>query len=276
MNHWTRTLGGMLLLAGTLMLGCGQKATQSQGSAEAQSVAERIQNIDKEHKAREREMHVRLSRATDQQGVEPILAEWAKAEADVADRYLDLVNRHGEDPAIFPALEFLVVQETAHAARALEIVTQHHVRSREVGEFCLRLLGPGGHWPATTEKLLRTVSTENPHHDAQALATLALARLLKTRSEAEATPACERDDLRSEMEKLLTALMEKHARVPLPKDGPKSRFAGDQARSLLYELRFLSVGQPVPNLEGTDLEGKPLRLKDYRGKVILLDFFAFG
>jgi peroxiredoxin len=33
-------------------------------------------------------------------------------------------------------------------------------------------------------------------------------------------------------------------------------------------------GQPAPDVQGTDLEGKYFKLSDYRGKVVLLDFWA--
>jgi thiol-disulfide isomerase/thioredoxin len=34
------------------------------------------------------------------------------------------------------------------------------------------------------------------------------------------------------------------------------------------------VGQPAPEIDGTDLDGAPLKLSDYRGKVILLSFYG--
>jgi len=37
----------------------------------------------------------------------------------------------------------------------------------------------------------------------------------------------------------------------------------------------LKVGQTVPELEGVDTEGQPLRLSDYRGKVVVLEFWGF-
>jgi hypothetical protein len=34
------------------------------------------------------------------------------------------------------------------------------------------------------------------------------------------------------------------------------------------------VGKPAPEIEGEDVDGKPMRLSDYRGKVVLLDFWG--
>ena len=36
----------------------------------------------------------------------------------------------------------------------------------------------------------------------------------------------------------------------------------------------IGVGRPVPDVEGTDLDGKKVKLSSYRGKVVLLDFWA--
>jgi peroxiredoxin len=35
----------------------------------------------------------------------------------------------------------------------------------------------------------------------------------------------------------------------------------------------LDTGSPAPDIEGKDLSGQALRLSDYRGKVVLLDFW---
>lgn len=40
----------------------------------------------------------------------------------------------------------------------------------------------------------------------------------------------------------------------------------------LSDLRTLKVGQPSPQISGQDVEGKPMTLSEFRGKVVLLDF----
>jgi hypothetical protein len=34
------------------------------------------------------------------------------------------------------------------------------------------------------------------------------------------------------------------------------------------------VGEPAPEIEGEDIDGKPMKLSDYRGKVVVLDFWG--
>lgn len=36
----------------------------------------------------------------------------------------------------------------------------------------------------------------------------------------------------------------------------------------------LAIGKIAPEIEGTDVNGMPFKLSDYRGKVVLLDFWG--
>ena len=36
----------------------------------------------------------------------------------------------------------------------------------------------------------------------------------------------------------------------------------------------LAVGKPAPEITGVDLNGKPMKLSDFRGKVVVLDFWG--
>ena len=48
----------------------------------------------------------------------------------------------------------------------------------------------------------------------------------------------------------------------------------DKAKSELFEIRFLAIGKTAPDIEGEDQDGKKFRLSDYKGKVVLLDFWS--
>jgi thiol-disulfide isomerase/thioredoxin len=49
---------------------------------------------------------------------------------------------------------------------------------------------------------------------------------------------------------------------------------GEIATKKLREISNLRVGAPAQEIAGEDIDGKPLRLSDYRGKVVVLDFWA--
>jgi hypothetical protein len=57
------------------------------------------------------------------------------------------------------------------------------------------------------------------------------------------------------------------------------KYAGDgalanQYKDALYLLEKLSIGKVAPEIEGEDLDGKRFKLSDYRGKVVVLDFWG--
>src|SRR5262249_37537408 len=56
--------------------------------------------------------------------------------------------------------------------------------------------------------------------------------------------------------------------------GRWDRSVGERARSALDEIRLLAVGKSAPDVGGEDLDGKPLKLSDYRGKVVVITFWA--
>src|SRR5262249_2914445 len=49
---------------------------------------------------------------------------------------------------------------------------------------------------------------------------------------------------------------------------------GEAAQIHLRELRDLAIGKPAPEIAGTDLDGRPMKLSDYRGRVVAIYFCA--
>lgn len=47
---------------------------------------------------------------------------------------------------------------------------------------------------------------------------------------------------------------------------------GVAAQAYLHELRDLGIGRPAPEIEGIDLDGRPMKLSDYRGRVVAICF----
>jgi thiol-disulfide isomerase/thioredoxin len=48
----------------------------------------------------------------------------------------------------------------------------------------------------------------------------------------------------------------------------------DLAKNALADIREFGIGKTAPNAQSEDLEGKKVQLKDYRGKVVVLDIWA--
>ncbi len=128
------------------------------------------------------------------------------------------------------------------------------------------------------EATLRRVLKLNRHRSVQAHARLALARMLY----ADADSFRDYDPSRShhnqfarftvpqvrEAEALFVELDGKYANVA---DGPRT--VRDAVGPLLNDLRTLVVGKVAPDIIGKDLDGHPMKLSDYRGRVILIEFW---
>ncbi|MBI3920059.1 MAG: redoxin domain-containing protein [Armatimonadetes bacterium] len=60
----------------------------------------------------------------------------------------------------------------------------------------------------------------------------------------------------------------------LIKDYPTSKYAR-YAEGFIFDVENLQVGMMAPDFEATDHEGKSFKLTDYRGKVVMLEFWGF-
>jgi hypothetical protein len=135
-------------------------------------------------------------------------------------------------------------------------------------QLCQRLEQQGG---AGGEVLLRSFLEKDARRDVQGVACLALAKSLKSRADDMSdSQAKDAEKLRQESEELFERATTKYADVKTPFSGK----IGDQAKSELFELRNLSVGKQAPEIAGEDADSKKFKLSDYRGKVVLLDFWG--
>ena len=49
---------------------------------------------------------------------------------------------------------------------------------------------------------------------------------------------------------------------------------GEMASGAIFVMENLAIGCEAPEIEGEDLEGTSFKLSDYRGKVVVLDFWG--
>jgi hypothetical protein len=79
------------------------------------------------------------------------------------------------------------------------------------------------------------------------------------------------EKLRRESEELYQRTADRYGDVKLPHGDRTLRALSEGA---LFELHHLQVGRVAPEIEGEDIDGKKFRLSDYRGKVVVLDFWG--
>jgi hypothetical protein len=175
---------------------------------------------------------------------------------DYAGRFLELAKKHPADPAAIDALAWIAtnVRSGKENDEALEVLFRDHVQSEKIGAVCSMLVysqAPG------VEDKLRAVVEKNPHHATQGQACYALASYLHRRGKS------------AESEKLFEQVAEKYADVKHWRGS-----LADAAKGDLFEIRQLAIGKEAPDIEGEDIDGQKFKLSDYRGKVVVLDFWG--
>jgi hypothetical protein len=113
--------------------------------------------------------------------------------------------------------------------------------------------------PVWAEKHLRTLMEKNSSEDVKVDAKFGLASLLKNKDEAS----------QPEAEKLLETVLAEYAKMPAKKQ------MIEQIKNELDDMKIRGIGKPVPEIAGNDLDDKEFKLSDYKGKVVLIDFWGF-
>jgi peroxiredoxin len=186
-----------------------------------------------------------------------------------SDRLFQIAKEYPTDPGAEDALVALSLHLGADAktaeqgARALGLLVANFPQSSKLAAP----LDATQHIPvAAWEKPLRLVMENHPDPNRQCQACLLLAENLRLRSER----APQKKDAAG------VTLLEQ-AEVVL-KEG-RNRFKETKSvkdfDDALFALHHLTVGATPPPIDGEDtLTGKPLKLSDYRGKVVVLYFFG--
>lgn len=222
---------------------------------------------------------------------------------EVAPKFVALAEKYPTDPVALDALTKAVWQvnntpwpvelvgEDTARPRAFELIRRDHIRSDRLGPLCQRI---SYGFAQEYETFLRAALAESPHEAVRAVACLSLGQYLNNRVQridlCRGEPGLAKefaglygkeylaellrqDRARAvrEAEDVVEQAADKYGGVKLPAGDT----IGERAKMALFEIRRLSVGKEAPDIEGADEDGKKFRLSDYRGKVVLLDFWSF-
>lgn len=212
---------------------------------------------------------------------------------DFAARFMAMAREHPDDPAAADALSRALMVDLGGPVwkEAIGQIRARHIKSPRIGQAvrCIAF----DTTPPDVEPLLRAVLQENPEAEVRAQAALALAEHLQRLvgeaenmrkhpdrferaaaqfGRADTTRIRDRDltVMRRESESLYDSVTREYASIR----GPAGQSPAEQATSALRRIRDLVVGSPAPEIEGKDIDGRPMKLSDYRGKVVALVFWA--
>src|SRR5262249_6577408 len=218
-----------------------------------------------------------------------------KVHAEYARRVLEFAARHPtERKLVGDALAWVVRNDanTPEAARAIDAIIRDHLNDKNqeidslLSSLAYDVTDPGG-------RLLRAAAEKIDDKERKAQARYFLARNLKSRAEgvtlAQGLDEKTRKQLEQfrgkdyldwlaagdpvgllkEAENLFEALARDSGDVKVFKQAIQELVAGE-----LFEIRNLAIGKVAPEIEGEDIDGTSFKLSDYRGKVVVLDFWG--
>lgn len=175
-------------------------------------------------------------------------------------RALALADESAGDEALnvltFAATNFSEADIVKHM---IERLTRDHIKSKEIVNLLKRsrtfgrLIGK-----KETTDFLSKVNAKNPHPLPRAYALLAMSQ--STLSDRGATA--------KDLDRAKAQVVEADE---LAKGSP---YAARTSR-VRFEVENLLPGCQAPDIKGEDLDGTAFSLSDYRGKVVLLDFWGF-
>jgi peroxiredoxin len=283
-----------LVLAAVLGL-CLTLASQGDTPSAATAAFTRLE---KEYNEALADYQKALAQAKTTQEKQQVVRDRHPPVGEFAARFLDLARKYPDTQAAVDALFWISTHPVAPTGpdaglrtEALRALARDHVKSDKVGLLCTLLVFSVD--PAT-EEFLRGVHERARRKAVQARASASLAVNLKHRARLipalKANPASvtqyeqafgkkavrqllESDPgkLRGESEKLFERVIAEHGQVPHPTHGNLEKFA---RRHLLAMRKPVDEDRVAPPIVGEDVAGRKLRLADFKGNVVLLDFWA--
>jgi peroxiredoxin len=197
---------------------------------------------------------------------------------DFVRRLLTLAEEHPKEPAAVAALgQVLVITSSAaqprwpaargQRAEAFQILERDHMKAAALADIFVNLAKTP---TADGDQLLRAALDKHTLPEVRGQAGFWLARSLAAQAKTPmGAPTKATATLFAKAEELFEQVARDYD--SLPHGGTT---LGEAARTQLHALRHLTVGRPAVEIAGPDLDGKPMRLSDFRGKVVLLDFWA--
>jgi len=144
--------------------------------------------------------------------------------------------------------------------KAAETMIEKYPDHPAIEQVCLMAANMEG-----GDELLRKILAKDPKPKVKAAATLGLGKALAEKTDSLGDKPAEADKAAAEAEKYLLAAAELYG-----DDAARKKEIDGELRV----IRTMRVGKEAPDIKAPDLDGKEFKLSDYRGKVVMLDFWG--
>jgi hypothetical protein len=237
----------------------GQPASQAQDQAQDPYDA-----LEAELEAASKAWNERYSAAATDEERQKLLEEYP--ERVFVSRFAALAEQHPKTSVARRALTFVVMRgDEPQQLAALATLERDFLQEPELAEVCpyVRSMDP------KAQAFLQRALAESPHRAVKGQACYALAQLSLQKAERATDNGADPKEHARRAEELLVEVEKSYADVELWGSTLGKAAAGD-----LFELRELAIGKVAPDIQGQDIDGVAFKLSDYRGKVVVLDFWG--
>jgi hypothetical protein len=283
----TRIMGGALALLVLL------PAVQAR---EGPKPADQVKALTAEFQKAQTEFQKALAGVKTPQERQKIVDEKMPKRDDYSKRFLEIAQKNPKDPAAVDALVWVLENtspygtDTTHS-KALELLRRDHLQSENLAKV-FAVLSRG--YDKASMDLATLAMEKNPHREVQARVCVMMAERLqgklKLQQRFKDNPSMAQNYERvlgegaveeikkTDPEKAAKEVEKLYERIAADyKDVADSQYGtlGKLAQTKLNGLHNpIVVDKPAPDIEGADVDGKSFKLSDYRGKVVLLDFWG--
>jgi thiol-disulfide isomerase/thioredoxin len=209
-------------------------------------------------------------------------------------RALEEITPHASDSAAVEPLIWIANSgsQTDAGNSAAKLLMKYHLVRKETVELASNKKRSPNRW---CEAMLRAqLGAQDLPEDLRCQVMLSLAVCLKSRGEVAAMLPDADETLKKQFEQsfgddyfakvLKTGPTEYEAeaihlftevgdRYP-NEEIRKGATVGEFARNSIFQIEHLGIGRVAPDIEGEDIDGVKFRLSNYRGKVVMLTFWA--
>jgi RNA polymerase sigma factor (sigma-70 family) len=281
--------------------GMNQDSAKGQEKSPEPPPAEQLAAIKREMEAASKHYRTDMEQAKDKREQDFHTERWYRHGGLGLRRLVALAERFPNDPVAVDALSYILSSGNPlgyHSTtsnpvrRAYALLAERYAASDRLATACQMAYRYADYIPAA-ETFLRAVLVQNRSKEIQAYACLSLswvteryaqlnkllhdqtrAKDLRDAYPAEAIRHAEAIDVERyarESDALLKRVVAEFADVKSPTG---NQTLGEVARGKLFHRLMLVTGKEAPDIHADDIDGKPVKLSDYRGKVVMLHFWA--
>ena len=271
----------------TKILAPGEKADDAKkkdddkkdGEKKPETRAEKIAAIRKDMSAEQAALMKEYQAEEDKDAKNKIRDKVIGLPATYAGKALAIAEENPKDDDGFQAIQLAMNfgRGDANTKKAMALLVAHHVENPKIADSVVSL-GRGA--SAEMKSFLQAVLARNPENAAKGRAAYALVQILADGIE-NAKSDSDSAKLEAEAKTMLARIEAEFASIALVTLPPKSKaeprllgkLAAKEAISI-GNIKNLKVGKPAPEIEGPDMDEKTFKISDYKGKVVMLDFWG--